>query len=172
MSFQLLSTIKVKLVNEMMQRAYSCVILHVKHKKLPFVAVLTLFLILSKILNGDQDGDHCWWRHRPPAAPLPTKYTSSCWGDQRRNTATYQKLWGGVRLANGHNNFQHLWPNDVGSCCVCLHVAYSNEFHSSPSSFWERLSMGYRQCGFKKVVDVQRFGLKATNNSNDKSYIF
>ena len=42
---------------------------------------------------------------------------------------------GGVRLANGHNNFQHLWPNDVGSCCVCLHVAYSNEFHSSPSSF-------------------------------------
>ena len=41
MSFQLLSTIKVKLVDEMMQRAYSCVILHVEHKTLPFVAVLT-----------------------------------------------------------------------------------------------------------------------------------
>ena len=41
MFFQLFSTIKVKLVNEMMQRAYLCVILHVKHKKLPFVAILT-----------------------------------------------------------------------------------------------------------------------------------
>ena len=40
-----------------------------------------------------------------------------------RNTATYQKLWGGVLRGNGHNNFQHLWPNDFGSCCVCLHVA-------------------------------------------------
>ena len=33
MFFRLLSTIKVKLVDEiMMQRAYLCVILHVKHK--------------------------------------------------------------------------------------------------------------------------------------------
>ena len=32
---------KVKLVNEMMQRAYLCVILHVKHKKLPLIAILT-----------------------------------------------------------------------------------------------------------------------------------
>ena len=29
-----------------------------------------------------------------------------------------------------------------------------------------------RKCGFKKVVDIQRFGLKATNNSDDESYIF
>ena len=49
MFFQLFSTIKVKLVNEMMQRAYLCVILHVKHKKLPFVTILTWFLILGKI---------------------------------------------------------------------------------------------------------------------------
>ena len=33
MSFQLLSTIKVKLVDETMQNAYLCVILLVKHKK-------------------------------------------------------------------------------------------------------------------------------------------
>ena len=33
MSFQLLSTIKVKLVDEKMQNAYLCVILLVKHKK-------------------------------------------------------------------------------------------------------------------------------------------
>ena len=44
-------------------------------KKLPFVAVLTWFLILEKI----QDGHHVWWRHRPPSAPPPIKYTSSCW---------------------------------------------------------------------------------------------
>ena len=39
MSFQLLSTIRVKLVYEEMQNAYLCVILLVKHKKIPFIAV-------------------------------------------------------------------------------------------------------------------------------------
>ena len=38
-----------------------------KAKKLQFLTVLTLFLILCKI----QDGDNCWWRHRPLAAPPP-----------------------------------------------------------------------------------------------------
>ena len=71
MFFQLLSTIKVNLVAKIMQSAYLCVIIHVK--QLPFLAVLTWFLILGKI----QDGDYCWWRHRPPAAPAPLKYTSS-----------------------------------------------------------------------------------------------
>ena len=66
---QLFSTIKVKPVNEMMQRAYLNVILHVKHRKLSFIAILTWFLILGEI----QDGDHCWWRHRPPAAAPPIK---------------------------------------------------------------------------------------------------
>ena len=51
-------------------------------QKLPFLAVLTWFLILGKI----QDGDHCWWCHRPPAVPPPIKYTSSCWADQRLST--------------------------------------------------------------------------------------
>ena len=66
----------------MMQSAYLYVILHIKHKKLPFIAVLTWFLILCKI----QDGDRCWWRHRPPAAPPPIKYTSPCREDQRLST--------------------------------------------------------------------------------------
>ena len=79
---QLLSTTKVKLVDKMMQSAYLCVILHTKHKKLPFIAVLTRLLILGKI----QDGDQCWWRHSPPAAPPSIKYTSSCWEDQRLPT--------------------------------------------------------------------------------------
>ena len=33
-----------------------------------------------------KEGNHRWWRHRPPVAPLPTKYTSSCWEDQRPST--------------------------------------------------------------------------------------
>ena len=70
-----------------MQSAYLCVIFHVKHKKLPFLAIfLTGFLTLGKIQDGGQNGDHCWWRDRPPAAPLPIKYTSSCWEDQRLST--------------------------------------------------------------------------------------
>ena len=53
----------------MMQKAYLNVILHVKYRKLSFIAVLTWFLILGEI----QDGDHCWWRLRPPVAPAPIK---------------------------------------------------------------------------------------------------
>ena len=67
-------------------------------QKLPILAVFTSFLILCKI-NGGQDGDHLWRRHRPPAKPPPIKYTSSCKEYQRitltvksfRNTATYEK---------------------------------------------------------------------------------
>ena len=50
------STIKVTVVAKIMQSAYLFVIFHVKHKNLPFLAVLTCFLILGKI----QDGDNCW----------------------------------------------------------------------------------------------------------------
>ena len=39
--FQLLSTIKVNLVAKIMHSGYLCVIFRVKHKKLPFLAVLT-----------------------------------------------------------------------------------------------------------------------------------
>ena len=38
----------------------------------------TWFLFLDKIQDGGQDGNHLWWRHRPPAAPPPIKYTLSC----------------------------------------------------------------------------------------------
>ena len=41
-----------------MQNAYLCVIFHVKHKKFSFLAVLTWFLILGKIQDGGQDGNH------------------------------------------------------------------------------------------------------------------
>ena len=86
MFFQLLSTTKVNLVAKMMQSAHFCVIFHVKHKKFTFLAVLSWFLILGKIRDGGEDGDHCWWRHRPPEAPPPIKYTSTCWEDQSLST--------------------------------------------------------------------------------------
>ena len=62
MFFQLFSTIKVKLVDEMMQSNYLCVILHVKRKKVLILTVFTLFifLFLDKIQEGGQDGDHVW----------------------------------------------------------------------------------------------------------------
>ena len=66
---------------------YACYF-HVKHTKLLFLAVLTWFLIIGKIQDGGQDGDHC---DRPPAAPPSIKHTSSCY-----TTATYQKLREGV----------------------------------------------------------------------------
>ena len=41
MFFQLFSTITVKIVDKMMQNVNLSVILHVKRKKIPFLAVLT-----------------------------------------------------------------------------------------------------------------------------------
>ena len=41
MCFKIGSTINVNLVAKVMQNAYLCVIIHVKHKKIPFLAVLT-----------------------------------------------------------------------------------------------------------------------------------
>ena len=73
---------KINLGAKIMQSAYLCVIFYVKHKKLPILAVLNWFLILAKI----QDGDHCWWRHRPQATPPPINCTSSCKEDQRPST--------------------------------------------------------------------------------------
>ena len=60
--FQLFSTIKVNLLTKITQSAYLCVIFHtcIEHKKLSFLAILSCFLILGKIQDGGQDGDHCW----------------------------------------------------------------------------------------------------------------
>ena len=53
--FQLLSGIKEKLLDKIMQSNYLCVVLLVKRKKI-IVSVFTCFLVLEKI----QDGDHVW----------------------------------------------------------------------------------------------------------------
>ena len=42
-------------------------------QKLPLNAIVTWFLVLGKIQVYSKDYDHCWWRHRPPAAPPSTK---------------------------------------------------------------------------------------------------
>ena len=55
-------------------------------QKLPFIAILTWFLILGEIQDGSQDGYHCWWHHWPPAVPPPIKYTASCWQYKRLST--------------------------------------------------------------------------------------
>ena len=60
MSFHLFSTMKVKLVDEMMQSNYLCVISIVKRKTLLLLTVFTLSLILNKIQDCGQDGDHVW----------------------------------------------------------------------------------------------------------------
>ena len=137
MFFQLFSTIKVNLVAKVMQSAYLCVTFHPKHKKSPFLAVLTWFLILGKIQDGGQDGDYCWWRHRPPAAPLPIKYISSCREDQRLFTKGGKKHiknssgGGGVRegLSTPSCTTVGVW--------ICIYVQGLNHF--TPGKFAPRL---------------------------------
>ena len=60
MFFQLLSTIKVNLVDEMKRSTYLGIKLHVKQKTCPILGVFTRFLILGKIQYGGKDGDHVW----------------------------------------------------------------------------------------------------------------
>ena len=70
------------LLDKMMKSNYLCVVLLVKRKKLSVVNVFTWFSVLEKM----QDGDHVWWRHRPPAVPPRIEYTSSCREGHRLST--------------------------------------------------------------------------------------
>ena len=108
-----------------------CVILQVKGKKIIFILSVSIswFLILDKI----QDGDHVWWRHRPPAAPPPIKYTWSCREDQRLSTegkivskyCNISKTRGGVRQPP----LVPRWGYDFAST---LHVWGLRELQLSP----------------------------------------
>ena len=98
--FQFLSTIKVNLVAKIMQSACLWVIFHVKHKKLPFLTVLTLFLILenSKMptIVGDVTG--LQQSHHPLNIPHLVKKIKGFPLNVKefQNTAPYQKRQGGV----------------------------------------------------------------------------
>ena len=96
----------------MKQSTYLCVILHVKHKKLPILSVFTRFQFLGKI----QDGDHFWGRHRPPAAPPPIKYSSSCWEDERLFNMT-QNLFEILQyIKNSRERFHRRQPLPLPPC--------------------------------------------------------
>ena len=102
MFIQLFFLTKVKLVDEMIQSAYLCAILTCQAQKI----TTYLFRDFNLISNSRkiQDGHHCWWCHRPPAAPPPIKYIHLIEkitgfplnAKSFRNTAAYQKLWGGL----------------------------------------------------------------------------
>ena len=82
MLFHLISTIKVKLVDTMVQSTYLCAIFTCQAQKITNCNSFCLILTLGEI----QDGDQAWWRHRFPAASSLVKYTLSCWKDQRPST--------------------------------------------------------------------------------------
>ena len=107
----------------MNQNVYLFVILSVKHKKSPFLAVLTSFLILDKIQDGGQDGDHCWWRDRPPATPSRIKYTSSCWEDQRLSTdGKIVSKYCNVSKTVGQGGFHHPASCTTVRVRICVYV--------------------------------------------------
>ena len=95
MLFQFLSAVKVNLVAKIMESAYLCVSFYVKHKKIPFVAVLTRFLtfVKSKMATIVGDVTGLQKRHHSKNIPhlvkkikgFPLKVKSF------QNTATYQK---------------------------------------------------------------------------------
>ena len=109
-----------------MQSAYLCVIFSCKAQTItisrrhqPFLAVLTWFIILGKI----KDGDHCWGRHIFPAAPPPIKYTTSCYKNQRLYTKgkIVLKYCDIKKLRKGVPSTPPLYNTTVG-VWVCVYV--------------------------------------------------
>ena len=70
---------------------------------------ITIYRDFNMILGKNQDGNHFWWRHSPPAAPSPRNIPHLVLNIKGfplkaksfLNTATYQKLWGGVPSTSG-----------------------------------------------------------------------
>ena len=60
MFFQLLSTIKENLVDKMKQVLIYVLLYMSSTKKIPIFTLFTRFLVLGKIQDGGQDGDHVW----------------------------------------------------------------------------------------------------------------
>ena len=113
-----------------------------------------LNLIFDKIQDGCQDGDHVWRRHRPPIAPPPIKYTSSCRKNSKgfplkaksfRNTAMYQKLKDGFNqppppLYHGGSMTLRVCPKVNASFHCSEKVIIFNEWKSR-SLRWNRRSL-------------------------------
>ena len=124
-----------------MQSAYLCVVLHVKHKKLPFIN-----RDFNLILGKNQDRDHFWWRHSPPAAPSPRNIPHLVLNIKGfplkaksfLNTATYQNLCGGVPSTSG----------------LSLVPRWGYEF-ASTSEGWVRKEM-YKKVGGKRCRYLHR----------------
>ena len=101
--------------------AYLCVFYMFSTQEFPFIAVFTWFLILGKIQDRGQECDHCWWRHRPPAAPSPIKYTSSSWENWQNQFEIPQ------HIKNSWEGFHQLPPPPTlvprwGVCRICMYV--------------------------------------------------
>ena len=60
MFFQLLSTIKENLVDKMKQVLIYVLFYMSNTKKIPIFTLFTHFLVLGKIQDGGQDGNHVW----------------------------------------------------------------------------------------------------------------
>ena len=56
---------------------------------------------------------------------MDSNFEGRDWGSQWTEVCIVSKFYcQAIKLrANGHNNSQHCWPNNVGSCCIGFHVA-------------------------------------------------
>ena len=133
------------------------------------LAVFTCFLILDKFQDGGQDGNHIWWRPRPPVAPPTIKFISSCREDQRlfikeksfRNTETYRKLRGGVPSTPLVPRWGYDFPCTLGFTLI-RHDYLGLNFRS-------HLSLWYRLPGnIRELKQRRRRGQRERQKSNEK----
>ena len=103
-------------------------------KKSPFLAVSTWLLVPGKIQDRRQDGDLCWWRHRPPAAPPSIKYTFSCWEVQRIPPLYHGGVWICVYVRGLNSDYWFDWPTKVSMLLVVFQ--FSRDVIGHEDSNW------------------------------------
>jgi len=68
--------------------------------------------------NRRRIAQQCWIRLYNSSKIVGATHARHTWF-----TKAYGLFFPTMHCQHAHNKSQHRWPNNVGSCCVCLHVA-------------------------------------------------
>ena len=65
---------------------------------------------------------------------------------------------------NGHNNSQHCWPNNVGSCCLCLNAAKSLTCFKLCATTPNNTQPHATGCAKRRNVNIKQYWELLANN--------
>ena len=125
------STVKLR-ANERNIVAYYMLRVDVETCQILSQQLPTFLLFLDRRSVAQQ----CWIRLHSSSKIVGAMHAHYTWF-----TKAYGLLFPTMHCQHGHNKSQHCWPNNVGSCCVCLHIAWDGAHGSL--DFSEKFRMSY-----------------------------